>query len=137
MVQLAGHRRGGAVDPERERPDHEEEQHFVMPHAPQLLDSEMDDGGGPAPRHRACFRSSSRLIENPTGMTAASAKNSVPKSAKPSALLNVPRLIIKKYVMGKTCPMRRPTPSSDETGSVSPQNWVAGVSDAIAVPNSA
>ena len=39
--------------------------------------------------------------------------------------------------MGKAWPMRRPAPSSEETGSVSPENWLAGVIVAMAVPNRA
>ena len=57
-----------------------------------------------------------------------------PRSAKPRALAKVPRLMVRKWVVGYTAPTMAPAPSSDDTGSSMPENWIAGSSVPMEVP---
>ena len=52
----------------------------------------------------------------------------------PSALVKAPTLILIKYVVGYTIPMTAAAPLSDATGVIIPENCVAGIVVAMAVP---
>ena len=53
--------------------------------------------------------------------------SSLCRSTKPSPFEKAPRAIVMKNVVGNTSPTRRPAPVVDETGSISPEKFTAGI----------
>ena len=66
-------------------------------------------------------------------MERASCNSGELRSWKPSALEKTPRQMITKCVAGKISPTKRIPPSRDDTGSIIPENCLAGMIVAIDV----
>ncbi|MNJ79121.1 hypothetical protein D3C77_770410 [compost metagenome] len=50
---------------------------------------------------------------------------------------NTPRLMIRKWLVGYSWPMKALAPSMADTGWVRPENWIAGSRVAMVVPKMA
>ncbi len=72
-----------------------------------------------------------------TGIEAASGQNEPVSAPRSSALLNTPRLMVRKWVAGYTAPIRAPVPSSEDTGFSRPANCTQGIRVPIMVTNMA
>src|SRR5690606_5316178 len=83
------------VEVQRERVDDQRQQDPVAQQAAQLLDAEVQDVA-----HFACLRSSAALAPTSTTPATASGTRFGHTSASSSAFAKVPRLIVRKWVVG-------------------------------------
>ena len=106
-VQALGLGVGVRVDRHREHEDDQEQHCHVAQQAVELLEAQVPGvveeagaGGHRGLRQRPCLRSSSIDSSVSTGTATSSGTKAPPRSAKSRALAKVPRLMVRKWVVG-------------------------------------
>lgn len=71
------------------------------------------------------------------GPNSASRHSASPRSARPIPLVKLPTLTIMYHVVGHRYPMVCAGPSSEETGTIMPENCIVGITDSTAAAKAA
>ena len=105
VVQIMADAGCGTVDPEGERVDHQDKHDGIVAKAVKLLHAKPEDIAELAHPQRSWALSKATLNKVRMGKNMSSARMSPCSSAKPSALVKLPTLMFKKYIIGKEWPM--------------------------------
>src|SRR5690625_2947807 len=72
-----------------------------------------------------------------TGPNSARRQSAPVNSENFSPLVKLPTLIIIYQVVGQRLPRTRAAPSSEDTGTIMPENWIVGIIDSTAAAKAA